>query len=132
MIKNKKTILAFITLILVGFCLATGTILPYVFYGGWWFVVCTIVAGLIFGCFQSYSNLFKHLFFNFIYAIVFSGFCVFGERFFIIIKKIFPTDQYSMEFFKIDLNVVIFLSISFFISSMITLLLRMFLIKNKE
>jgi hypothetical protein len=128
--NNQKIILAFIILILFGLSLSTGLSF-YVFIGSWEFVFYTIVAGIIFGCFQSYTGLFKYLTTNFVNSIIFSSFCVFGERFFLILTKMFPANQYY-QVFKTDLKLAIFLALFFFVSTIIGVLVKKSLINCKE
>ncbi len=129
---NKKSILVFVILILVGFGLSTGIVLPCVFFGDWWFLAYTFIAGIIFGCFEQHSNLLKYLLVNFFASIIFSFVCVFGEIIFIILKKIFPADQYGMANFKVDLEIALSLAFAFFMATLLAIFLKIFLVKHKE
>ena len=130
MTNNKKTILILIILILLGFAVSFGN---YIFFiGSFQFLSYTIFAGIIFSCFQANKNLYKYLSINFIASVIFSFTCVFGERFFMIFYNLLPTNQYSAEHFRGDLQLAFYLTIFFFIATIAGFFIKKFLIKYKE
>lgn len=127
--KNKKLILVFAILNLIGFCLVSG-IGFYVFVGGWGFIFYSVIAGIIFAFFQTFSNLFKYLVKNLIASIVFSFVCVFGRVIYEIIKGLYPVDRYLEHMLKTESVLAVYLALFFFSAALIGILTKRFLLSR--
>ena len=132
MTNNKKTILVFLILTLLGVNFTSVGFGFWIFIGGWWFVLYTVIAGFVFAIFQKSEHLFKYLLVNFTASVIFSFVCVFGHRFFMVYRDLFPIEHYSLEHFRVDLQMAIFLTYFFFVATLLGIFMRIFLVKHKE
>lgn len=132
MTNNKKTILVFLILTLLGFNFVSIGFGFWIGIGSLWFVLYAVIAGIIFALFQSGKHLVGYLLLNFTASVIFSFVCVFGDRYFMIYSNLFPIEYYSSDHFRSDLQMTVFLTYFFFVSTLLGVFIRLFLVKHKD